>query len=289
MTTNPSTAAEALHNSAMLATLSISQWTARKYDKKVSAEVEKQHQAKDAGRFNKMLVAKEHLDSITKIATACRSYHYKMTLPWGDNGERLLPATLFEEYTTSLRGYKNEFEQRVHEFVRDYPNLKADAIKRLGSMYDPLDYPATDDIKKRFDVAVQFFPVPVAADFRVNLNAEYVESIQRDIATSITSRQVEAMKHCWGRLKETVQHIHERLSESDKTFRDTLISNARELLAILPALNITNDPALAAAAREVEELLVPPERLREDIALRSEVARKADAILAKFSFGASPA
>lgn len=280
----PAPAGEALHNSAMLASLSISQWTARKYDKKVSTQIEEQHQATNAGRFNKMLVAKESLEAITKIATAGRTFHYKLTLPWGDNGERLLPATLFEEYTDSFRGYRSEFNARVREFVRDYPLMREDAIKRLGSMYDAMDYPATDTILLRFEMTVQFLPLPIASDFRVNLNAEYVESIQRDITNAMTTRQVEAMKHCWGRLKETVTHIHERLADQDKTFRDTLINNARELLALLPALNISGDAQLTAAAAEVEQMLVDPGRLRDDVVLRSATAKKAEEILAKFCF-----
>ena len=38
-----------IQSRAMLANLSISQWTARKYDKSVSSEVEKAHAAHDAG------------------------------------------------------------------------------------------------------------------------------------------------------------------------------------------------------------------------------------------------
>src|SRR5438094_45147 len=45
------TMSDTLHHSAMLAALNISQWTARKYDKNVSKEVEAKHQATDAGRF----------------------------------------------------------------------------------------------------------------------------------------------------------------------------------------------------------------------------------------------
>lgn len=271
-----------IQQSAMLAALNISQWTARKYDKKVSVEVEQKHAAKDAGRYNKLLVAKEALEAISKVATAARSYHYKMTLPWGDNGERLLPATLFEEYTNNIGDYRDTFNKRVNEFVRDYPDLKQDAIRRLGSMYDPQDYPPVEDIAGRFGMRVDFSPVPVANDFRVNLNQDYVERIQLDIETRLVNRQNEAMKHCWQRVREVVGHIHERLVDKDKTFRDSLISNAEELLMILPALNITNDPELTRVAQEVKTLLVAPERLRQDEGLRSSTAERAAQILSKF-------
>jgi hypothetical protein len=273
---------DTLHNSAMLVTLTISQWTARKYDKGVSKEVEKQHQAQDAGRFNKILVAKESLESINKIANAARAYHYKMTLPWGDNGDRLLPATLFEDYAQCMRQYKNEFNARVASFVRDYPQLKTDAIKRLGTMYNPLDYPAPEAIRDRFCVATEFSPVPTSGDFRVNLNAEYVDSIKSELELRLQTRQREAVKECYRRVREVVGHIHERLSDKEKTFRDTLISNAEELLTILPALNITGDQDLNLVADEVRGLLVAPDRLRQDETLRQQTAKRAEEILAKF-------
>lgn len=275
-----------LQNSAMLASLNISQWTARKYDKKVSVQVEQQHQAKDAGRYNKMLVGKEALEAIQKVATAARAYHYKMTLPWGDNGERLLPATLFQAYAGAISDYRNTFEARVREFVRDYPQLKVDAIKRLGSMYEAQDYPPVEEIASRFSIQVDFSPVPVANDFRVNLNEDYVERIKSDIEHRLVSRQQEAMRHCWQRVREVVSHIHERLADKDKTFRDSLIGNAEELLDLLPALNITGDAELARVADEVKTLLVAPDRLRQDEVLRSETAQKAAEILGKFQFGA---
>lgn len=271
-----------LHHSAMLVTLNISQWTARRYDKSVSKEVEQQHQAKDAGRYNKMLIPKEALEEITKIAGAARAYHYKMTLPWGDNGDRLLPAMLFQDYTDMMRDFKARFETAVFRFVRDYPQLKIDAQKRLGTMYNPLDYPPVADIQDRFGIATEFSPVPSAGDFRVNLNEEYVSSIQRDIERRMQDRMNEATKHCWERVREVVSHIHERLGEKDKVFRDSLIENAQELLAILPALNINKDPELEAVAQEVRTLLVAPERLRQDVTLRSQTADRAAEILAKF-------
>lgn len=271
-----------IHDSAMLAALNISMWTARKYDKKVSAQVEQAHNAKDAGRFNKALVASAALEPITKVATQARSYHYKMTLPWGDNGERLLPAMLFEEYTREIRALKASFQVKVQEFVRDYPVLREDARKRLGTMYDPKDYPDTVDILCRFDMDVAYSPVPVANDFRVDLNKEYVDSIKSDIESRMNRRMADAQRNCWERVREVVAHIHERLADKDKTFRDTLISNAQELVTILPALNITGDVELSRLGDEVKTLLVAPERLRQDDSLRSETARRAEEILAKF-------
>lgn len=268
-----------LQESAMLITLNISQWTARKFDKKASAEVEKSHGAKDAGRFNKMLIGKEALETINKIATSARDYHYKMTLPWGDNGDRLLPASVFMDYRDAVSGFKGDFGSAVTKFVRDYPDYRDQARKRLGTMYDALDYPPVEEVGKRFRIETHVTPIPTEHDFRVQLNESYVKEIQRDLRASMEARQTEAIKDCWVRLREKVERIHERLSDEDKVFRDSLIDNTRDLVNLLPRLNIMNDPDLDAMASEVGQMLVDPGRLRNDKGLRNETADKAAEIL----------
>lgn len=79
-----------LTEKAMLVRLSISQWTARKYDKKISREVASLHNtSSDAGRYNKVLIAKQAIEAIQKIVSESRTYHYINTLAWeGRNNER---------------------------------------------------------------------------------------------------------------------------------------------------------------------------------------------------------
>jgi hypothetical protein len=273
--THPST----LQDRAMLTVLTISQWTNRKHDKIVSAEVEVSHAAKDAGRYNKQLINKAALDPISKIAGAARDYHYKVTLPWGNNGERLLPAALFLDYAENMRMYKDTFAQRAREFVGIYPDLVRDARTRLGSMYNALDYPAASDIADKFDIATSFTPVPSANDFRVDLSEEYVDKIKSEITSAVEERQRDAVKHCWDRVRDVVGKIHERLEDKDKTFRDSLIENARELVSILPALNITGDPELISIEADVKTLLVHPDVLRNNPVTRSETAVRAAEIM----------
>lgn len=268
----------------MLATLNISQWTNRKHDKNVSAEVEIQHGAgADAGRYNKQLIDKAALEPIAKVASACRIYHYKVTLPWGDNGDRLLPGALFVEYTDQVRKYKGEFDIRVREFVAAYPTLVMAARNRLGSMYVSSDYPLAHEIGDAFAINTAFSPVASAGDFRVELNEEYVSAIKREITDRTAMLQKDAVKNCWERVRTVVANIHERLSDKDKKFKDTLIENARELIEILPALNITNDPELTKLEADMKALLLPPERLRTDQRLRSDTAAKAADILARMT------
>ena len=75
-------------SSAMLVELSISTWTARKLDKKVSTKVDL-----DSGAKTKVINANKNLmagtgvlDTLVKYAANARAWHLSQTLPWTDNG-----------------------------------------------------------------------------------------------------------------------------------------------------------------------------------------------------------
>lgn len=271
-----------IQQKAMLARLSISMWTARKYDKSVSTEVEKAHAAHDAGRFNKLLVNKALLDPLAKLAGAVRTYHYTTTLPWNDGGDRLLPSILFAGYTDQLRGFRQEFNTKVGDLVKAYPTEVQAARNRLGTMYEPTDYPDVSDLYRRFSIDVEFIPVPDAKDFRVDVANEAADEIRAQITETVNTRQAEAMKDCYRRVREVVSKIHERLSVEDAMFRDSLISNARDLMSVLPGLNIMDDPVLISLHAEIDDLLqISPSTLRHSPTKRKATADAADAILAK--------
>lgn len=276
-----------LKDKAMLINLSISAWTNSQQDKKVSAEIEAQHGAHDAGRYNKTLVDKAHLDPLTKFAAAVRAYHYKMTLPWMDNGTRLLPAAVAMEYFAQIRAFKQQYEALVNQFVHLYSTqLVADARRRLGTLYNPDDYPPAAEMALKFGITTDLQPVSEGADFRVSIGDDEVAAIQRDIDAKATERTKAAQAAAWSRLRDAVQNIQIRLSAPKVIIRDSLIENARELARVMPGLNVQGDPHMAHVCKRIsEELLISPEVLRRSEHTRKSLAEKAEAILREMPHG----
>lgn len=138
---------KSLSEKAIQFNLTISGWSATKLDKKVTREVEESHNAKDAGRFNKILIAKKDLEKLKSIAQAARAFHYEQTLPWTDSGGRLLPAANYFEYVNKQRVFKQEYELAVEDFIAIYPELKKDAKLRLNGMFNENDYPSVGKLR----------------------------------------------------------------------------------------------------------------------------------------------
>ena len=268
-----------LQDQAMIANLNIKSWTARKHDAVVSAEVDASHNAKDGGRYNKMLIDKSALDPLSKHAGRIRDYHYTMTLPWGDNGDRLLPAKAYMDYTAAMRKFKDDSHALTTTFVSQYPQLVADARQRLGTMYDTRDYPDASDIKDRFGVNVTFLPVPDAKDFRVDVGTAALEEIKAGINASIAERQAAAVKECWIRLNDVVGKLHVMMVKEKPIFRDSIIDNVNDLVAMLPKLNITNDADLDRVCATISSWSYAPRLLRISTRTRNELADKMAKVL----------
>ncbi len=253
----------ALQEKAMLVNLTIRQWSARRRDKDVGKEVEKTHQAKDAGNFNKLLIDKEALAPIVTLCGKLRSTHYDMTLPWSDDGSRLLPAKMFFDYREAINGLRSQLDTAVQDFTSMYPTYVQNARKRLGTMYNPKDYPDQDRVAMKFGAKPYFTAVPEAKDFRVDLGADEV----RDL---------------WVRMRDCVQKIYDRLSDPEAVFRDSLIENAKFVAEISKKLNINDDKELENIRVDITHMCaIAPQRLRDDKTLRAQVATTAHSIIVK--------
>lgn len=265
-----------LSDRAMLAGLSLTSWSARKLDRKATERFNREQNASaDAGRYNKLLIAEQHLKSLTQTDSAIRAEHYRLTLPWSDDGLRILPAKAFFEYRQKMSDFRVEREKVVAEFISAYPSLVADARHRLNGLFNPADYPEADRIQARFTFNVKFTPLPTGEDFRVTLGDEELSRIREEIDRNTREALSAGMRDAWNRLYEAVRHAAERLGDPKAIFRDSLIGNIRDLVGLLPALNVTDDPNLETLRREVERTLaqVAPDDCRQSPLLREKTAQ----------------
>jgi hypothetical protein len=284
--TSISTPNSSLSSRAMLCSLSISMWSARKHDPGASEEIAQRHGAQaDAGRYHKILLPKEALAEIHKIVNEARQEHYFMTLPWDDNGYRVLPAAAYMDHTEKMRALSNRFTPAVEALVQQFGKLVEEAKVRLGGLFRG-DYPASDELRSTFSFETKVMPLPDAADFRVTLGDEEKERIKRQITAAVEASLQVASRELWERLYEAVSHLAERLQAYKVTeegvknpFRDSVVTNLVKLVDVLPKLNVTADPELERLAAEVRaSLLVDPQELRKSESVRNETAKRAAAI-----------
>jgi len=283
-------------SSAVLVSLNISVWPASKLDREVTDKVTTDAQANArAGKFMKDLFAGTSLrKDIEKWAAHCRVRHLRMTLPWADKGERLLPTKMFLEYKQFINEAEQKFNDLCNRFYSAYPNLLADAPANLGTMYKSDDYPSLDEVRHRFGFKYVFSPLPEAGDFRLDVSNEDVEQLKQQYAKDYDVRLADAMREPWERLHKLLSDMSKKLTdepESDgekhnKRYHETLVTNATDLCGLLTKLNITNDPQLEEARRQLEHAMhgADIEAIKESPAVRENMKSKVDAILGKFDW-----
>ena len=271
---------------AMLVRLSVSQWTARRFDFEATSRTISSYGAKEnAGRFNKLLIDHPAVRDYQKAANEARMFHYENTLPWGNDNARILPAANYLTYTKKIRELKAAFEEATSKFIEEYPALIEQAKIDLNSLFSKGDYPDQYSLRSKFKFNVDVSPVPTGDDFRVSLTDDEVGQIKSDIESRVKSSVAEAMKDAWTRLLWVMQNTVERLGKVDAIFRDSLIDNMAKLCDVLPKLNLTDDPKMTQIIKEIKKSLVPldPDELRQDRVARKKASNKAQDILKKMS------
>lgn len=280
--------------SSMLVELNISCWTARKLDKKVSEEVDQAKNTKvKAGNYHKHLLAgNPHLEAVNKYAAKVRLWNTKQTIPWSDNGGRIVTMeNLFNGgYKKLLDDHKAEYDRLAEAFIQVYPTLISAAAFQLGDLFDRDEYPEPDAVAKKFRFQYTLMPLPTSGDFRIDIGEQVKAELIQQYESHFNERLNMAMRDVWGRLHECLSHMSERLANDEegnrKVFHGTLLTNAREMVGLLRRLNVTNDPKLEEARRDLENALInaDTETIKDSDYVRETVKNKVDAIINKFSW-----
>lgn len=286
-----------ISSSSVLVSLNLSVWPATKLDREVTDQVTTNAGSDPrAGKFMKDLFAGTSLrKDIEKYAAHCRVRHLRMTLPWADKGERLLPTSLFMDYKAFINEAEAKFNQLCSNFFIAYPQLLVDAPTNLRGLYKADDYPSLDDVKQKFGFRYVISPLPEAGDFRLDVGNADLEDLKQRYAQDYDARLADAMREPWERLHSTLKAMSEKLTDEPETndddkpkkrYHETLVTNATDLCALLTKLNVTGDPKLEEARKQLELTMLGAdiETIKESPAIRESMKSKVDAILNKFDW-----
>lgn len=273
-------------DNALVVNLSISMWSGHKLDRAKTNAVNREANAdSDASRVNKHLVSKASMAYITKCAGAMRQFVYRATLPWGDNGDRLIGASGYMAFVDEFAKLKRQFDDAVDEFITvRYPAERARAQFRMGDMFVPEDYPEPETLRRKFAVVLDVHGVPAATDLRAQLQEEELDHLRGEIENHTACKLREAMQTLWQRLRDTVEHFADRMQE-DAQFKDATVRNLQRLMVEVPTLNIAGDPALDDLCAELNAKLdgLEAAKLRTSPPAREKARKAAADIAAKMS------
>ena len=265
-----------IQNSCMTINLSVGMWMGYKLDKQKTREVTTEAGAHgDAARVNKHLMPKEHLAGAISKGNAVRNHLYQRTLPWKDSGDRLITRKLYTKFMEEHSTLRDAFYAEVEELLtKKYLIAKDQAEFRMGTLFDANDYPSVDVLRRKFYISLDIDGISTAYDFRLEASEDVIQA-----------RVTKAMAGLYEKLVKPLSHFADTMSDAEKVFRDTTVTNLRDIVSVLPALNFTDDPELAALGERIEKTLTRYEAkdLRNNKVTRAAVADEAREILESMS------
>ena len=174
-----------LQSEAMLVTLSLKHWDGIAMDREVTAQVTQAAGAKsDAARVTKRLVNRSTLRPIHQATDRIREQFIKLSLPWNDNGQRLLPIATHKRFVEEMDKLIDARTAAVDQFLEGYAGAIEEAKNELGSLWKETDYPDATDIREKVSAQYEFLPVPDGSHFVADMAEEERERIKRQIETA---------------------------------------------------------------------------------------------------------
>ena len=235
-----------VRESAVLVSLRISMWSARKAEKSVEALVDQTYNAMNAGSYNKRLLPAEALSKVASVANEARTFHLNNTLPWSDMS-RLLPTAKWLEYVSAMDDYKQRFNDALDDLITEYDIEKQKARNILGDLYNDSDYPVGIKLKDKFALNYSILPVESVEGFHAKCLNAYMEEIKARIEDDVKHKTKEALKSLWVRLYQKISAFHERINDPKNIFRSSLVENIKATIDVCRDLNIMQDEDLENA------------------------------------------
>jgi hypothetical protein len=141
---------------------------------------------------------------------------------------------------------------------------------------------------------LNYMPVPTAGDFRVDVGNEAQAELQAKLSALADQRVEAAMQDARDRLKTHLDRLMKQLhvevgpdgKERKGKIYDSLIDGGLELCDLLESLNLTNDPLIEDARRQLRSVLngVAIDDLRKHASARTEIRTQVAEIADKFNF-----
>lgn len=266
-------------------------WTARKLDKKATAQVKEANgvqESVDAGNFNKLILPDcDELKAITAHIGSVRNGFYLRTAPWGEaRGVRAGKAEHHMDLMSWFGDRHAELWPLVKAFGAAYQRLVAKAEYDMHGMFNYEDYPSWEMIERKFDLRLSTQPLPNVKDIRVlteipeHVRKAIEDSIKKDMSDVYASSIIESFTQLLGPVRHMANQLRAYQDGTTKKIFASLTDNVRIMAESARRLNIARDPQIEALAAEAEALVegVTREDLKLNDMFRVDKAKAAEAL-----------
>jgi hypothetical protein len=222
--------------------------------------------------------------AVAAVRSEASSYWRTVTLPFPEAGIRLLPLSSLGTFASTMQTYRERLQEAARELSSQYDQIKSEAQRRLGTLFNATDYPTTLD--GLFDMEWSVVPIE-PPNYLMALHPEVYQQEQARVRERFESAVELAEQAFATELQRLTAHLAERLTGlhdgQPKVFRDSAVENLRDFFERFRRLNIRSSPELDALVEQAQQTImgVEPQTLRDSNRLRQMVARDFERIQAR--------
>jgi len=222
------------------------------------------------------LVESSWLSEIKSLESEARVLYHENTLSYQRRCMRLLPTARITTYQDALARVKKKWELAVEEFTVKWEVILDDARQRLNGDFDPTKYPSASSIRSRFQMKVEFMPMPD--------NGRLPSYLQDEMNAVLDERIKEAGKELRTRLIDKLTHLADKCAsvggESAGKFYTTNVTNVIDLCEAIPDMLVGDDPDLLNAIEDAKRMLdgYDADSIKSSEIIAQDVRAKASAI-----------
>jgi hypothetical protein len=243
----------------VLVNLTIHCWSANKQDPQVAAEVAAAKGVADVkmGRYWKSLLPKcDEVALVQQAISHARQFHYTNTHAYMHDGPRILPVSHYPVYKIAMQQIREEFDLAVSRLVARFDDLKLDAERLMGSLYNELDYPDKNYVQERYSLGTIIMPLPAAdALLQLGFDDALASEMKDRLEVEITDRFRKNARSLWQQLSKNIDGLLKTLGDSKKSVLNKSLDVTRRMAQLLPELNVVEDHRLDAVCVRLLEVL----------------------------------
>lgn len=241
------------------------------------------HAATDLVTASKRLIDTKNSTyrTLTALKSQASAYWRSMTLPYPQEGVRLIKQSDVAAFEDKMREFKEQLAAAASNLQLEYESIKEAAREKLGDLFNPADYPPT--LEGVFEIKWEYPPVEppnYLMTFNPELYAQEQSRIQQRFETAVMMAE-EAFAE---QLQEMIAHLVERLTDepdgTKKTFRASAVENFKEFYDNFRRMNVRSNAQLEGLIQRANDLVagVDVADLRKNADLRQNLSQQMNTV-----------
>lgn len=214
---------------------------------------------------------------LTTLKSQASAYWRSMTLPYPQDGVRLIKQADIGAFESRMREYKEQLVVAAANLQLEYETLKTAAREKLGDLYNPEDYPPS--LEGVFDLRWEYPPVE-PPNYLMTFNPELYQQEQQRVQHRFETAVVMAENAFAEQLQDMISHLIERLTDepdgTKKTFKASAIENFKEFYDNFRSMNVRSNAQLDTLIERATNIVsgVDVKDLRKNNNLRQNLTRQ---------------